>query len=289
MLNRKARRDGNRCWKLLLITAMIVLATQAVSCAPIKAALSPRTATPTPTWTPTATHTATVTATPTQTPTPTATATVTATPTITPTPTITSTSTKTSSPTRTATLTRTATPTRTATATVDASWIKVESEWLVMYYPPDWQEIEPRDHACLEPSDCVVRLAHYPLDEITMEVIRDGYDPTAFPQHNSAREAEKYMWDIISLSGVIWGYSDQIKTKSLSYPEVGGQKAVRRVSEYPVLDWDYEVTGTLYLLEFTIMNNQDLYWYEMRTTDPAEFELFLPIADQIVYTIRFLE
>jgi hypothetical protein len=289
MLQLKKLRRETWLWKFLLITTLAFCAWVGVSCGAVKGFLAPATPTPTPTWTYTPTPTPTTTSTPTLTPTPTATATPTATPTVTLTPTITPTPTRTPSPTRTATLTRTSTPTRTATATVDPSWVLVESQWVRMYYPPDWQVIEPREQACIEATDCIVHLAHYPLDEVTIELIRTGYDASMVPKFNTAIEAELHLWAIRTLSGALFGYGEKIKEISLTYPQVGGQAAVRRVYEHPVLNWDYEVTGTYYLLAFTIMNHKDEYDFEMRTTDPAEFETFLPVGDQIAFSIVFLK
>ena len=92
------------------------------------------------------------------------------------------------------------------------------------------------------------------------------------------------------MSAAMLNASDHLKLISLQEIEVGGQAAIERVYEYPVVDLvSGSITGTWYTYRLLVMNGTDRYYFELRTTSAEEFELYLEVARQIASTIVFLK
>ncbi len=271
---------GKWFMKCLLACVLLALSMLTAGCS-VLGGKRP-TPTPTPTFTPTPTSTPTVTATPTPTCTSTPTATVTSKSAKTHKPT------RTPSPTSTAPPTLTATPTRTPTATLNPSWMLVKSKFLTMYYPPDWTLLKPRAAACVLIKNCIMRIGLMP-DDITIELVRTLRTPDMLPGLTTAREVDDWLWQAKTQVASQVGYSDEIKVIALDNIEIGGADAVRRVDEFPEFDENNNFIGIWYEETVTIMHGTDEYDYNVQTTDPEEFKLFLPVADQIVNTIVFLK
>lgn len=254
----------SRCSKLFQITIITAISLSMTSCNAIGGLAATQTSTPTLPFTPTFTPT------------------LTATPTITPTFTPSFTPTKTGTPTRTATLTLTPSP------TVNPSWIFYESEWLTLYYPPDWT-IEPaREFACIPGStDCIIHLSHSPSESVDIELIRQ---PPMIPAYRNVTEADERYWNAVSIGATLIGAQDLLKLISRTEITVGGLMAIKRLYEYPQADpATYAIIGIQYTYEVQVMNGQDLYHFRMVTTSADEFELYTGVADELINTIIFLK
>lgn len=261
-------KPSNRLSKILLILCIIVLVPQLSACSTIGGLFATQTPTPTLTYTPTLTATATTT------------------PTITPTFTPTSTPTLTPTATRTATPTRTLTPTFTASPTVDPSWVLHENEWVNLFYPPDWKEEKPREHACMPGSnDCILRLSHLASEEIEIEIIRT---PPEMSQHDDVELADLADWGLKQMSTSMLQVSNLLKSLSRTKISVDGQTAIRRVYEYPLVNpATGAVEGTQYNYQVLIVSEKAEYCFRLYTTNAEEFEKYKDLGDQIVNTIVF--
>jgi hypothetical protein len=223
------------------------------------------------------------TATPTPTPLPTKTATQTITPSITPTATSTATPTDTPTPTQTATATLVPSP------TIDPSWVYFESDWATLYYPSDWVVEElPGEPFCLPgANDCILWLSHLPTENVQIEFTRR--DPM-LGKALQVQQVDQDDWTNRELGAMIIGAADQLVLRSRTVLEIDGQAAVKRVYEYPLVDmYTQKLIGTQYNYQVIVINGEDIYYFQLRTEEGAEFELYLEVADQIVNTIVFRE
>jgi hypothetical protein len=202
------------------------------------------------------------------------------------TPTLTNTATSTALPTSTATSTITPTSTPTLTPTIDPSWIFFESEWLTLYYPPDWTLEKPREHACMPGStDCIIRLSHSESESIEIEFIRY---PPGVPELANVNAADQWYWQNTTLSATIINAKDHLKLLSRTNINVGERAAVKRLYEYPLVDpATNKIFGTQYTYQVLVMNGKDLYDFRMTTKNSDEFEKYTEIADELIKTIVF--
>ena len=221
----------------------------------------------------------------TQTPPPTATFTATNTPLPTSTPTATLTPTQTATPTKTATPTPLPSPTQTPTATIDPSWKAVNNKYLTLYYPPDWTLLPAREHACIDPADCILHLSHATTEKVTIEFLREA---AGIPAFSSVTAADNYSWQNIQLGAMLVQQPDKLKLISITRTVIGGEDAVIRQYEYPLVDpATYALKGLQYNYQALILKDGDSYEFRLTTTDPDEFKKYAPVADAIVKTIVF--
>lgn len=223
----------------------------------------------------------TATVTPTLVPTNTATATVT--PSTTPTATVTETPTNTPSPTQTATETLVPSP------TIDPDWVYFESAWVTLYLPPDWVVEEPPGEPFCFPGmlDCILWLSHLPTENIQVKLTRR--EPM-MGASNQVRQVDRDDWANRELGAMIIGFADKLVLISHTVLEIDGQEAVKRVYEYPLVDVNTQkLVGTQYNYQVIVINGENIYYYQMRTEDATEFELYLEVVDQIINTLEFQE
>jgi hypothetical protein len=204
------------------------------------------------------------------------------------TPTLTSTATSTATPDPTATPTITPTITPTLAPTIDPGWIFFESEWLTLYYPPDWTVQKPREHACMPGStDCIIRLSHLASEGVVIELIRY---PPGIPEYANVNQADQSEWKNTVLGATIINAKDQLKLISRTAININGLPAVKRVYEYPLVDpATYKLIGAQYTYQVLVMNGKDLYVFRMVTTNNDEFEKYIAVADELVNTITILK
>lgn len=257
---------GNVTSRLVCILGLALLAFGFAACSSISSLMATQTPLPTLTYTLTSSPTPTTapTSTPTSTPTPT--------PTITPTPT------QTSTPTQTATVTQTATP------TVNPNLVFFESDWLTLYYPNDWNIESPREHACIDPKDCILRLSHSPSEEVEIEFIREM---PGFFVYSDVKEADQQYWDTTTIGVMITNTSDKLKLISRTVIALGGLSAVKRLYEYPLVDPSTGAITIQYNYQVLVMKGKDLYYFKLTTTVAGAFEKYKWIADDLIATIVF--
>ena len=158
---------------------------------------------------------------------------------------------------------------------------------MTLAYPPDWTAIEPR--ACTPGSpNCIIRLSHSPSEDVKIEIIR--FPSGTFASGDIDKE-EQVDWTLSLVVAEANGIDDQlIKTISRTKILVDGKTAIRRVYEYPMVDLaSLKVKGFWYIDRIIIMNGEDQYYFEMRTSVEEEFKVYQTVADQIVNTIVFLK
>jgi len=189
------------------------------------------------------------------------------------------------------TLTPTLTPSPTHTAIPEflSGWIFYENEWLTLYYPPDWTTTEPREHACMPGStDCVINLLHSAAEDVRIEIVR--YPPGSSPVQD-VEKTDQEDWDLKIMLAMLNGIDiNAIKLISRTVFEVGGETAVQRVYEYPIVDMaSMRIVGKWYINNVRVINGKDEYIFEMRTEVQEEFNAYQNIPDQILSTIVFLK
>ena len=190
------------------------------------------------------------------------------------------------SATQTAIPTPSTTATPTATSTVIPGWTSFESEWLTLYYPPDWNVESPREYACAPGStDCIIRLSHLPTEKIEIELIRY---PPGIPANANVKQADKRDWDNTVLGAKMTNASDYLELISRTEISIDNLEAIRRIYEYPLVDpATFAILETQYNYQVLVMQGEDLYFFRMYSTDAGEFEKYVNIADEIVRTIDF--
>jgi hypothetical protein len=221
------------------------------------------------------------------TPTPTPSSTFTASPTITPTATVTLTPTLTPTATKTLPPTQTITPTRTATPTVDPGWVRYESDWISLAYPPDW-EIDARtdDPRCVPGViDCVIRLYHSMKEQVEITLVKFNL---GLGKTFDVAEVDQTLIDIEMMEYSKLEISNPMKIVSKQPLGIDGHKAVKRVYELsPILSDGETMPGTLYVYRVIVANGEDIYHFYMRTTDADEFERYQSIADGMLHSFHF--
>jgi hypothetical protein len=201
-------------------------------------------------------------------------------------PTVSPTATITPSPAPTSPPTITPSPTLPPTATIDPSWSAFDSEWLQLRYPQDWNVEKPLGEPDCAPGaiDCIIRLSHSPSESVEIRLTR----MPLFGASSDVVQADEDDWNMRKISAATVGAANLLKPISVDEMEVDGIKAVKRLYEYPLVDWvTGKVKDTQYNYRVLIIDGDHAYWFEMQTTSADEFEKYTGIADNMVATIAF--
>jgi hypothetical protein len=132
-------------------------------------------------------------------------------------------------------------------------------------------------------TDCVINLAHEPSEDIRIEIIRN---PSGTPSTNDVVLVDQENWDLKFLSTRLLN----VEIKLVSYTDIliDDKKAIKRVYEYPIVDpATYKVKGTWYICQILVLNDNDEYYFEMRTEVADEFDTYLEVAEHIAGSINF--